>query len=187
MQYHTSNNTCQCEGLFLHTLWVGSLVTTLMISLPFNSYLQGVKVTEGCFWIRGGISASSAQEHGMSSPLGASLAAIKCSVYLSQEGGKLKALSFHKAKKAKNKRWKSLAVLLWQFSHFSPLFSLCLHRKCSAEFRNLSRYLKSWVRNKSGRHLRFPCFVHWLFSLKKPQGKLRKVRRLMKVIFAMKC
>lgn len=173
------------RSLFLHTLLVRSLATTLMISLPFNSYLQGVKTTEGCFWIRGGISASLSQEHGMPSPLGASLAAIKCSAYFSQGGGRLKALSFHKAK-LKIKGEKVSQIYYDNFHFLPPLFSPCLHRKCSAEFRNLSRYLKSWARNKCGKHLRFPCFVHWLFSLKKPQGKLRKVRWLMKVIFAMK-
>lgn len=108
--------------LFLHTFLVRllPLVTTSMISLPFNRYLQDVKITEGLFWIKGWISASIAQEHGMPSPLGASLAAVKCSFYLSQGGGKLKALFSHRAKKPKNKRWESLADLLWYFSRFFP-------------------------------------------------------------------
>lgn len=126
MQYDTSNNSPHISVkvcFFLHTLLVRLffLVTTLMISLPFNSYLQGVKIAEGCFWIRG-ISASVAQEHSMWSTFGASLTPIKCSLYLSQGGGKFKALSSRKAKKPKNKRWKSLVDLLWWFSHFSPCF-----------------------------------------------------------------
>lgn len=106
------------RSLFLHTLLVRSLATTLMISLPFNSYLQGVKTTEGCFWIRGGISASLSQEHGMPSPLGASLAAIKCSAYFSQGGGRLKALSFHKAKlKIKGEK---VSQIYYDNFHFLP-------------------------------------------------------------------
>lgn len=130
MQYYISNKSLHISvkvWLLLHSLLVRlfSLVTTLMISLPFDSYLQGVKLTEGLFQIRGGISASIAKEHGMPSPFGASLAAVKCSFSLSQGEGKLKALSSHKAKKPKNKRWKSLADLLWYLSHiFRPVFSL---------------------------------------------------------------
>lgn len=135
MQYYISNNSLHISVkvcLFLHPLLVRllSLVTILMVSLPFNSYLQGLKITEGLFWIRGGISASAAQEKGMPSPFGASLAAIKCSFYLSKGEGKLKVLSFHKAKKPKNEGWKSLADLLWRFHIFS-YFSLLAQKMVS--------------------------------------------------------
>lgn len=133
MQYYIYNNSLHigmkvCIYLQTFLIRLLSLVTTLMISLPFNSYLQSEKVTEGIFWIRGGISASAAQEHGMPSPFGASLTAIKCSFYLSQGGGRLKALSSHKAKKPKNERWKRLPDLLWFFSRF---FSSCFLFSCT--------------------------------------------------------
>lgn len=113
--------------LFLHPLLVRllSLVTILIVSLPFNSYLQGVKITEGLFWIRGGISATAAQEKGMPSPFGASLAAIKCSFYLPKEGGKLKVLSFHKAKKLKKRVKKSCRFIVMLFTFFFPFLFAC--------------------------------------------------------------